>query len=382
MRPVFGYARFFPMSEKPLQATLAANKQRYRYQRIAEGLRQQIAKGVYKPGSRLPSLDELAAFYGVNRLTVNKAVAELRREGRVYSVPAQGTYISRPSLPVSAQQTRQQRLPVYGLLSHVLHPAGYGLYHQALISGIYDELNGSEANLLVIAASVVDQAKLPALMIKAQANGMIYLGQFSKPVLAEMVKNGPAAVLVDYAMPGVPCDSISVDNLAGAQEAVGYLLGQGYGRDLAVISGVTDDRSTVDRLKGAKRAFSQAGIPFETIRVISGGYSREGGEVAMQKLLDGGRRPRAVFCLNDEMAVGAIDAIRQAGLQVPGDIAVMGFDDSLWAETTQPPLTTMRVDSLQMGRMAVKLLQARIGEPQASPSSTVLQPMLVRRGSA
>lgn len=370
------------MSEREAKCADVASDDEFLYQRIARRWRGEIVRGVYAPGARLPSLDDMARADGVNRLTARKAVAELCKEGLVYSVPAQGTYVSRTVRRSASGRTVAQASPVFGLLSHVLHPAGYGLYHQALISGINDELNNSEANLLVIAASVVDQGKLPSLMRKAYANAMIYLGQFAEPVLNEMVRSGPPAVLVDYDMPGIACDSISIDNIAGAKAAVSYLLDAGYVKSFAVISGAEGDRSTTDRMKGVRKAFAEAGVESRGIRVVSGNYSREGGEAAMRRLLRGGTRTRAVFSMNDEMAAGAIDAIRDAGLSVPGDIAVMGFDDSLWAEATLPQLTTMQVDARQMGRMAMKLLQGRISSPEASPTSTVLQPRLVRRGSA
>lgn len=352
------------------------------YQQIAERLRRQLDSGVFEPGARLPSLDDLAGVYDVNRLTVRKAVGELRREGRLHSIPAQGTYVSQNAASESPlESTKDDKFPVYGLLSHVLHPAGYGLYHQTMISGIYDELNKSDANLLVIAASVVDQEEIPSIMRRSHTHAMIYLGQFDKPVLAEMVEQGPPAVLLDYAVAGVPCDSICVDNVGGACEAIRHLFEKGYREGLAVIAGALDDQSTSDRLKGVKKAFAEAGIAFKGVRVVSGGYRREGGEAAMESLLLSAHRPRAVFCMNDEMAAGAMDVIRKAGLRVPDDIAVMGFDDSVWAETTHPQLTTMRVDARQMGSMAMKLLQARIGNPEASPTSTMLQPVLVVRGT-
>lgn len=370
------------MSGREKKSADVKSADKYVYQRIARRWRGEIVRGAFAPGSRLPSLDDMARADGVNRLTARKAVAELCKEGLVYSVPAQGTYVSQTVRRSSSGRTAVQASPVFGLLSHVLHPAGYGFYHQALISGINDELNNSEANLLVIAASVVDQQKLPSLMRKAHANAMIYLGQFSEPVLDDMVRNGPPAVLVDYEMQGIACDSISIDNVAGAKAAVKHLLDMGYGKDIAVISGAVDDKSTTDRMKGVRKAFAEAGLETKSIRVVSGNYSREGGEAAMRRLLQGGKRPRAVFCMNDEMAAGAMDEIRNAGLSVPGDIAIVGFDDSLWAETTSPQLTTLHVDARQMGRMAMKLLLGRINSPGASPTSTVLQPRLIRRGSA
>ena len=355
----------------------------YLYRQLAERLREEIATGVFAPGSRLPSLDQIAADHRVNRLTVRKAIGELRVEGLVYSVPAQGTYVVSAADDVAADDPLPaERPPVFGLLSHVLHPSGYGLYHQTMIAGLYDELARTDANLLVMAAGVVGQDEIPAMMRGADASAMIYLGHFDRRVLAEMVAQGPPAVLLDAGVCGLACDSVCVDNAGGAREAVLHLIAQGHGDAMAVIAGATGDRTTAERLKGAKQAFAEAELDFRRVRVVGGGYRREGGEAAMRDLLASGRRPKAVFCMNDELAAGAIEAIRRAGLRVPADVAVMGFDDSMWAEAADPPLTTMRVDARQMGRLAVRLLQARMGDPSASPTATTLQPKLVRRASA
>ena len=351
----------------------------YLYRQLADRLRDEIASGVFAPGSRLPSLDQIASTHQVNRLTARKAIGELRTEGRVYSVPAQGTYVGRAAGDAGAAAART---PVIGLLSHVLHPSGYGLYPQTMIAGLYDELARTDANLLVMAAGVVEQDEIPAMMRGADASAMIYLGHFDRRVLAEMVAQGPPAVLLDAGACGLPCDSVCVDNASGAREAVRHLLAQGHGDALAIIAGASGDRATTERLKGAKEAFAEANLDFNRTRVVTGGYRRQGGVAAMRDLLASGRRPKAVFCMNDEMAAGAIETMRGAGLRAPDDIAVMGFDDSMWAEAADPPLTTMRVDARQMGRLAMRMLQARVADPSAAPTATTLQPQLVRRASA
>ena len=352
----------------------------YLYRQLADRFRDDIASGVFAPGSRLPSLDQIASDHCVNRLTARKAIGELREEGRVYSVPAQGTYVARAADGGSGAAVA--RPPVIGLLSHVLHPSGYGLYHQTMIAGLYDELARTDANLLVMAAGVVEQDELPAMMRGANAGAMIYLGHFDRRILAEMVVQGPPAVLLDAGAGGLPCDSVCVDNAGGAREAVRHLIGLGRGDDLAIIAGIAGDQTTADRMKGAKEAFAETNLDFCRARVVFGGYRYAGGVAAMRDLLMSGRRPKAVFCMNDEMAAGAIEAMRGSGLRAPDDIAVMGFDDSMWAEAANPPLTTMRVDARQMGRLAMRMLQARVADPAAAPTATTLQPQLVRRASA
>lgn len=350
----------------------------YLYARIASRLRKQIAEGGLVRGARLPSLDDLAELHGVNRLTVRKAIVQLRDEGLVYSVPAQGNYVSKTA---GGRVEEEARSPMIGLLSHVLNPAGYGPYHQSIISGVYDELGKCEANLLVMAAGMVKPADFPGMVRRARVDGMVYMGPFDGAMLSKMVMTGPPAVVVDYQVAGINCDSICVDNAAGAAEAVRHLMSRGYGGNIAVISGMVGDTSTEERTAGVKRAFAEAGVPFGGVRMVPGNYMREGGESAMLALMQGGKLPRALFCMNDEMAVGAMTVLQHAGYSIPGDVAVVGFDDTIWAESTNPQLTTVHVDTRQMGQMAMRLLWSRMHHRDMTPMLTVMQPKVVVRGT-
>ena len=355
----------------------------YLYERIAVRLRLQIEDGVFSPGSRLPSLDDLAKLHDVNRLTVRKAIVQLRKQGLVYSIPAQGTYVSKTVTAERAVggEVEVSRSRIMGLLSHVLNPAGYGAYHQSIIAGVYDELGKCDANLLVIAAGMVKPSDFPGLVRRAKTDAMIYLGPFDEDILAQMVRNGPPAVVVDHRVRGLRCDSICVDNTAGAADAVRHLISRGYGESIGLISGMPGDVSTEERLAGVRLAFQEAGLCFDQVRVVPGNYFREGGEAAMIALLQGGKPPRALFCLNDEMAVGAMKVLRSSGFSIPGDVALMGFDDTIWAESTSPQLSTVHIDTRQMGQMAMRLLVNRMNDPEASPMVTVIQPNVVIRGT-
>lgn len=367
-------------SEKPVRE---AGGHDYLYERIASRLRQQIESGTFPLGSRLPSLDDLAKLHDVNRLTVRKAIVQLRAEGLVHSIPAQGTYVCRSGATEdSASSADPARATVVGLLSHVLNPAGYGPYHQSILSGVYEELGKVGANLLVMAAGMVDPKDFPGLVHRAKTEGMIYLGPFDEAILAQMVQNGPPAVVVDYHARSLDCDSICVDNTAGAAEAMRYLLSKGYGENIAIISGMKDDASTFERMEGVRIAMREVGIPFERLRMVPGNYVREGGESAMLALIQSGTVPRALFCMNDEMAVGAMKVLQHAGFSIPDDVAVVGFDDSIWASSTNPQLTSIHVDTQQMGQMAMQLLWSRMHEWPSMPVRTIIQPRLIVRGTA
>ncbi len=124
-----------------------------------------------------------------------------------------------------------------------------------------------------------------------------------------------------------------------------------------------------------------AGLPVEHLLVVPGDYSEASGEVGVRELLSHGERPDAVFAASDLMAVGAMRALRSAGLRVPEDVAVVGFDDSPVCRHTEPELTTVRQPVVEMGRVMADLLLTRMVGGEV-PAETVLPTQLVVRASS
>lgn len=175
--------------------------------------------------------------------------------------------------------------------------------------------------------------------------------------------------------------SVRIDDVAAARQAVDHLVSLGH-RRIGLIGGDTDDpmRFTPPhhRLTGYRAALQAAGVDFDEDLERLGYFTVEGGEAAMTELLGLAERPTAVFAESDEMAYGAIRAIRRAGLKVPEDIAVMGFDDHATAELMD--LSTVRQPVAEQGaRLAVALLAAL--QDAREPTDVVLETELVVRGS-
>lgn len=127
------------------------------------------------------------------------------------------------------------------------------------------------------------------------------------------------------------------------------------------------DPSFRARFAGYRWALRQRGLRVRKTWVVEGGRRRDSDRLAMERLLSQGPLPRAIFAANDFMAVGAIQALTKAGLRVPEDVAVVGFDDGALATVVQPPLTTVRVPRVEMGRVAArKLLELLRGRPQTA----------------
>ena len=158
------------------------------------------------------------------------------------------------------------------------------------------------------------------------------------------------------ATPG-PC--VRIDNVAAIQHVVEHLLKLNH-RRIGLITGPSDNPHTVDRFKGYRLGLEQAGIAFDPTLVAEGEYTTWTGADAANKLCDSDNRPTAIVCMNDEMAIGAIQALHSRGLRVPEDISVTGFDNIDYASYSDPPLTTVGQPTDNMGTLAVDLLMRLI----------------------
>ena len=178
--------------------------------------------------------------------------------------------------------------------------------------------------------------------------------------------------------PSLDLNSVDVDNLQASRKATLHLLRLGYKR-VATITGPQDQISGYDRYQGYLKALQDYGQSVRLELVAEAGFTEESGYTAMVRLIP--QKPDAVFAASDMMAVGAFRAIREAGLNIPRDIAVVGFDDVSVAVQLDPPLTTIRQPIQRMGTQAVEMLIRLIQETETQPAQIILQPELIIRGS-
>ncbi|QKE02866.1 LacI family DNA-binding transcriptional regulator [Nocardioides marmotae] len=176
------------------------------------------------------------------------------------------------------------------------------------------------------------------------------------------------------------CDAVIPDDESGSREAGAFLAGRGYER-LAMIQGPPGYGN--DRSAGFRDAVRAAGHQLPAERMVRGDWTRRGGYAAMQTLMALPRRPDAVFCANDLMAIGALDVAHELGLAVPDDVAVVGFDDVDAATIVTPQLTTVRNPAYDLGSAAGDLALSRLSGRYSGPGRTVVLPCpLVERGTA
>jgi len=224
-----------------------------------------------------------------------------------------------------------------------------------------------------------------AMIVSRQADGIALLASlspFGTEVLSSRSHRALPIVIgceaISTELAGFP--GVHIDNRAAALEATRYLLGQGH-RKIAFIYGQTDSLLTADREQGYRAAMQEANIRIEAGWVAEGKLTIDGAIQATQGLLDHHHRPTAIFCANDEMAMGCIHAIKSARLKVPEDVSVIGFDDIRYARICDPPLTTVFQPAEEIGRRVMYQLldeieQGRSGE---APAEIVPHRLIIRQ---
>ena len=185
---------------------------------------------------------------------------------------------------------------------------------------------------------------------------------------------------IDMNLEGDNVEVVMSDNEGGAIAAVRHLYDLGH-RRIATITGMVDSRPGVDRLRGYRAAVQAVGLAYRDDYVAYGDFYAESGREATAKLLDLDEPPTAIFAAADMMAIGAIRAAAEAGIRVPEDLSIVGFDDIQLATHVNPPLTTMRQDKLGLGGAAGDALVARVAGDPDRPALRTLPVELVVRGS-
>lgn len=178
---------------------------------------------------------------------------------------------------------------------------------------------------------------------------------------------------------GLPVPRVTVDNVLAAKTAVRHLIEGGHER-IVHVSGPPYSQHSQDRVTGVKEAFSESPLRFDPSAVVAGGARLEDGyRVARELFSRPGPCPTAITCFNDLVAMGALRALSELGLSVPGDVSVVGYDDIEMAAYLPVPLTTICVPSREMGRRSAELLLRQLADPKAAPERVVLDAELVVR---
>jgi DNA-binding LacI/PurR family transcriptional regulator len=251
-----------------------------------------------------------------------------------------------------------------------------------VLSGVGDALQKNGFRVLI--HSVEDVSAPEAyigLVREKQTDGIILSGPRSDDrQLLQLKAEGFPVVLLGQ-LPGSGIPFVDVDNVGAAKQAVQHLIGLGHRRIGMITNAPLAYTAARDRLSGYRQALAEAGVKYAEELVRTGDFREESGYGAMSGLLRLDQAPTAVFVASDLVAFGALIAIRQQGLEVPADVALVGFDDVQLAHYVDPPLTTVRLPAYALGYQAATLLAQLIGGEQVGEQGILLQIELVVRQS-
>jgi DNA-binding LacI/PurR family transcriptional regulator len=322
-------------------------------------------------GREAPTLDEVARAAGVSRATASRVingqsyVSAKSREAVVNAVASLGY---RPNMLARSLATRRTNSIALVVSEH----GGFALgdpFLTRVLRGVYAGLAGSNLQLvLLMAQAEEDHAALGRYLCSGHVDG----------AMGQLVFSGLPVVLVGRPLAKGNVPYVDADNVDGGSTAARHLVEIGR-QQVVTIAGPRDMAIGIDRLSGWRRGMAAAGRP--TDGVAHADFTMEGGAAAMERLLESHPDLDAVFAASDLTAVGAMHVLRAQGKRIPEDVAVVGFDDSVLAATSVPPLTTIRQPIEDLGRTTTGLLLAQLRAEEDLPPSVLLPTELIRRST-
>lgn len=327
-----------------------------------------------------PTIRDIAREAGVSRGTVSRVL----NGGRSVSPDALAA-VTRVIEDTGYSANRHARSLAQGrsntvafLLTEPQHLLFEDPNFSTLLRGAAEALSERDIPLVLMLASTPDERRRTIEFLTAgHVDGVLVVSSHAgDPVVEALLKADIPVVTSGRPLAQRrPVGHVAADDVAGAREMTGELVRQGR-RRIAMITGPLDTSGGVDRLTGYQQALGEA---FDPDLVVHGSYTRDSGEESMARLLQVAPDVDAVFVGSDLMAVGALSALRVAGRRVPGDVAVAGFDDSVLARTSEPPLSTVHQPFDRISREMVRVL-LEVVEGQ-DPVSVTIPTRIVLRAS-
>ncbi|MFJ3714964.1 LacI family DNA-binding transcriptional regulator [Streptomyces sp. NPDC090057] len=325
-------------------------------------------------------LAQVAKKVGVSEATVSRVlngkpgVSESTRQSVLTALDVLG--YERPT------QLRGERARLVGLvlpeLQNPIFPAfaeviGAALAQQGLTPVLCTQTKGG-----------VSEADYVDLLLQQQVSGVVFAGGLFAQADAphdhyrQLAERDIPVVLVNASIEGLDFPCVACDDAVAVEQAWRHLASLGHER-IGLVLGPSDHVPSRRKLEAARVVARRAGGELPEEFVARSMFSLEGGQAAAARLLE--RGVTGIVCASDPLALGAIRAVRRRGLTVPGDVSVVGYDDSAFMNCTEPPLSTVRQPIEAMGRAAVELLCAQLQGSRSHPGELLFEPELVLRGS-
>ncbi len=306
-----------------------------------------------KAPDRVTTISDVARLAGVSTATVSRTlsnpaiVSERARKAVLAAIDRTGY-----SANVSARNLRRRQAGgVLALAPNLANP-----FFSEILAGMSDVLGDHDMNLIVADTRIGERGRrrLVDYADRSRADGLLVLdGQIDRALVDR--PNCPPVVQVCEIVAGLDAPRVVADNAGGAASAIAHLAGRGHTR-IGRLSGPAGNSLTRGRDAGFRRAIAAAGLQVPAAAVVAGDFSFAAGRRAAAHLLALPDRPTAIFCDNDEMACGLLSGLHHAGVRIPRDIAVVGFDDIEMSRHLTPALTTVRQPRRRIGREAARML--------------------------
>lgn len=328
----------------------------------------------------MAGIKEVAAEAGVSTATVSRALRGMHHvnEATREKIVAAAQKLNYPLMKEKAVAPNSRTKSV-----GIVAPFIASWYFAQVINGAEQALREAGFDLLLYNFSQMKgrERLFQHQLLKGRVDGLIVI---SLPPTEEEFESmlGLGIPIALVGMHHKDCTSIAIDDVAGARTATQHLVNQGH-REIALMSGRPDDPFNFhvpqDRRLGFMQVIAENGLAWLPNREVYGDFTMYGGSRAMDELLARPNRPTAIFCESDEMAIGAMQAVRRHGLKVPDDISIVGFDGHEMAEYSD--LTTIEQPVQLMGEMAARSIMERLKKPDALPASLTLPTILIVRNS-
>ena len=326
-------------------------------------------------GGRRPTMEDVAARVGVSRALVSVVFrgapgASASTRERVLAAAEEIGY--RPDL--AARTLASTRSRVLGVMLTV-----HNTFHADLVEAMYTEAEEVGYDLVLSAhAPTRHSEKAVGALLGHRCDALVLLGPETSAGFLEELAGRVPVVSVGRRFPGTRVDIVTTAEGLAVRQALDHLRSMGH-RDIAHLDG-GGGAGSVERVSAYRDWMRRGGLD-QHVRVLPGDHTEACGAEAARRLLAEGHVPTALLASNDRSAIGFLDAITRAGVRVPEDISLVGYDDIPLAGLAHIQLTTIRQDSVGLAREAVRLAIERLEKPSLPPRSSVLEPELIVRGT-
>lgn len=326
------------------------------------------------------TIKEVAEFAGVTPAIVSRIMNAdetlvVRKETRRRVLEAIKKFNYRPN--AVARSLKLKRTNTMAMFI----PSLTSMNHLNIIQGA--QMAGEELGYAILLCTTGDikenEQKYLSLMLEKQVDGLILASVHSDDKIIEMMNNAQIPyILINRDSSDPESLFVGSDDFVGGKMATDYLIEKGH-RKIGHIAGLLFTNTAIGRLSGYKEALRNANINLSSDYIVESAYNEADASIAAKKLLSLAEPPTAIFAASDEIAFGAIEAIKESGLKVGKDVSVMGFGDIWMSEKITPALTTIHVSLFEMGYEAVNKLAKRIKKQKVNCCKTMLPLKLVER---